>query len=487
METLSDVAGCFLGPKTTPPFLSDSLCDTCIAGFLIAAVILCTPAPAEARPVHPWQLDELAAAPVLVVGQVLAVQKGEPIHDTSFWWSSGSWAMTADVRVLRSYMASGKRLPFDRIKLRFVACCTKGFTDGPFLPQIEPGQVQALALRENKDPASQPWQLIPDEGTGLTIPAREEMAFSEPPATARAFLLREIANTLSRGTPKELTAVGVYLRDQILNMTADVMPFLGPAIGDDRQRWAEIATCILATTGIPRPSVAELLSGETAPEKWRWQKSLLIAQAALRKLGASGETDNLLIKTLIADAPLHEWGSATVLLEYADNPVTTETLRRALRDDLNGSSYIAWTFAHIGHQAVLNEALVRALKVADRPSGDLTDLQGAAMLLRDFGSDQQLDQLAGLVRKYQTQDREFYSPLWQWSTESDNPRAARVLAVVLRDRNPISKEMRVCDFAVGVLERATGQHFGAGGKILAERDAAVSRALAWIKGQGIAE
>jgi hypothetical protein len=167
--------------------------------------------------------------------------------------------------------------------------------------------------------------------------------------------------------------------------------------------------------------------------------------------------------------------------------VTTETLRRALRDDLNGSSYIAWTFAHIGHQAVLNEALVRALKVADRPSGDLTDLQGAAMLLRDFGSDQQLDQLAGLVRKYQTQDREFYSPLWQWSTESDNPRAARVLAVVLRDRNPISKEMRVCDFAVGVLERATGQHFGAGGKILAERDAAVSRALAWIKGQGIAE
>jgi hypothetical protein len=107
--------------------------------------------------------------------------------------------------------------------------------------------------------------------------------------------------------------------------------------------------------------------------------------------------------------------------------------------------------------------------------------------LRDYGNDQELQQLAGLVRKYQALDREFYDVLWQYSTEADNPREVRVLAVVLRDRHIISGQTRVCDFAVGVLEHATGQHFGAGGKTTTERDAAVSRALAWLKSQGIPE
>jgi hypothetical protein len=93
----------------------------------------------------------------------------------------------------------------------------------------------------------------------------------------------------------------------------------------------------------------------------------------------------------------------------------------------------------------------------------------------------------GLVRKYQTQDRKFYNVLWQYSTASDNPRAAGVLAVILHDRQIVFGESRVCDLAVGVLERATGQHFAAGGQTLAERDAAVSRALDWIKSQGIPE
>lgn len=157
-----------------------------------------------------------------------------------------------------------------------------------------------------------------------------------------------------------------------------------------------------------------------------------------------------------------------------------ETLRQALKDDVDGSSYIAWTLARNGHKAALQEALARALRVCDRPNADLTDLQGAAALLRDFGNDRQLQQLAALVRKYQTLDRRFYSVLWQYSTESGNPREARVLAVVMGDRQIAFGETRVCDFAVGVLERATGEHFGAGGKTIAERDAAVSRARSWL-------
>ncbi len=60
-------------------------------------------------------------------------------------------------------------------------------------------------------------------------------------------------------------------------------------------------------------------------------------------------------------------------------------------------------------------------------------------------------QLAALVRKYQTQNRKFYSVLWQYATENRNPREARVLAVVLRDQRIAFGQTRNCDFAVGVL------------------------------------
>ena len=76
-----------------------------------------------------------------------------------------------------------------------------------------------------------------------------------------------------------------------------------------------------------------------------------------------------------------------------------------------------------------------------------------------------------------------------------------MLAVVLRDRRPVvSGELRYCDLAVGVLEKAVSQDFGAanaaqynaatgqwiGAKTIKERDDAVSRAMAWLKSQGLA-
>jgi hypothetical protein len=121
----------------------------------------------------------------------------------------------------------------------------------------------------------------------------------------------------------------------------------------------------------------------------------------------------------------------------------------------------------------------------NRPASDYNDLQGAAALLRDYGSDQEVKQLAGLVRKYQRQDEKFYRVLWQFATYDGNPREARVLAVVLRDRRIVFGEVRYCDLAAGELAKAAGQQFGSGGATLKERDDAVSQAQAWLKTQGI--
>ncbi len=435
--------------------------------------------PLHAGFIKVWQLNETETAPVLVTGQVIAVHQGERAVKESAAWNHETWQMTADIRVLRSYSRSGKPLPFGELQLTFYAYhpplrMMNGSTVP--LPRVEPGETVILPLQENDDPSS-PWKLTADQGVNATLPARDELTETEPPpATARAFLLREIANALANGTPKEVFAASSYLQTQDRGVAPELLPLIESQVSDNRDRWAEIATSTVASTGIPRPAFADLFKPEGIPPERPGSQSLAIAQAALGQLKPSPETDALLIRTLIADAPVHAWGSANSLLEFGDHPVLNETLRQALKDDVSGTSYIALTLARNGHKALLPEALNRALRVCDRPAADLdhTDLQGAAALLRDFGNDRQLDQLAGLVRKYQTHDRNFYNLLWQYSTEVGNPREARVLSVVLNDRQPLYEGMTVCDFAVGVLERATGEHFGS-----------VAAARAWLDARHI--
>src|SRR5271168_2018109 len=111
--------------------------------------------------------------------------------------------MTADVQVLRLFAASGEPLALDRIQVRFLAYgpSVTQFVNGypPPLPSLKPGDVLVFPLLENQNPASE-WKLTADSGADLVVPALAEIAKSEPlPTTARAFLDREIANTLSLG------------------------------------------------------------------------------------------------------------------------------------------------------------------------------------------------------------------------------------------------------------------------------------------------
>ena len=132
----------------------------------------------------------------------------------------------------------------------------------------------------------------------------------------------------------------------------------------------------------------------------------------------------------------------------------------------------------------------RAFSVIDHShttDDEFNDVQGAAALLRDYGSDRDLTQLAAIVRKYQVaRCAGTTGVLWQDATGSANPREARVLAVVLTDRRPEYGDMRYCDYALGEFGRATGQQFDIAAMSVSERDEAISRALAWIKAQGMA-
>ena len=152
---------------------------------------------AQAGPIKIWKLDEIAAAPVLVVARVINVQKDALVADGLLPWKAETWTMTANIEVLRSYTASGSSISSNRLRVKFLEyggniASMNGFP--PPLAHLESGQIAILPLQMNKNPI-EPWLLLADSGVGLIIPARVEIKSSGPqPASARAFLDREIAN-----------------------------------------------------------------------------------------------------------------------------------------------------------------------------------------------------------------------------------------------------------------------------------------------------
>jgi hypothetical protein len=246
--------------------MRNSVLSTCVR-----LLLLLPPLSLHAGFVKEWQLKETASAPVLVTGRVLGVHRNERVPEDQVSWKAETWSMTADVEVLRFFTASGLPLPFDRIEVHFLSYgpSVTQFINGypPALPNITPGEVRILPLRENSKPASEPWQLVAESGVDVTIPVRPEAeGEASPTPSARAFLIRELANTLSGGAPGEVAALSGYLLRQMEDLSGELIPMLGPAIGDDRRRWAEIAASMHAAQGIPRPTVADLFSAK--PGHW---------------------------------------------------------------------------------------------------------------------------------------------------------------------------------------------------------------------------
>ena len=211
-------------------------------------------APLDAGFIKIWQLKETAAAPILVVGRVVSVAKKERIPEGALPWKAETWAMNAEVKVLRASAAPGKAIAAGTILVRYQAYgpSLMGMINGspPPLPFFEPGKVLLLPLRENPQPGTEPWGLIAESGMQLTIPVRGEFAESGADlGDGRNFVLREVAHTLSRGNSGELSVVSRWLANQQQDLAGELLPLLDRAIGNDRQRWAEIAAMTLASEG----------------------------------------------------------------------------------------------------------------------------------------------------------------------------------------------------------------------------------------------
>jgi hypothetical protein len=164
--------------------------------------------------------------------------------------------MAAEVKVIRSYSQSGQVLkPDSTIAIQFFAEAPGEtiFINRAALPHLTPGEVVIIPLQPSEAPAKEPWMLLGKEGIGLTVPVRATLDESLPqPHTGRQFILREIANSLSHGTPEETSRAAGFVHGQFQDLTPALLPLLRQAIGRDQRRWA---TVLVDLMGTQRPSL----------------------------------------------------------------------------------------------------------------------------------------------------------------------------------------------------------------------------------------
>jgi hypothetical protein len=447
---------------------------------------------AKAPLIKQWQLEETATAPVLAVCQVDGVANDGLVPAGVLKWQIPTDYAFAELRVLRSFRQTGNISPRqgDRIRLQFYTYHERNAmrTGSPIFPWFKKGDILVVPLQQNSTPSLSTWRLTADEGMSITVPTIRQPWRSEArPQSSMEFLFHELAGSLAYGSPDDAFRTASYLESQSSPiLKSQLMPLLEAAVASDEDRWIEIASSLLSSLGIPRPSVADFRSG-----KWRTGSRSLdgidaLIAAVLEKLPRSARTEEQLIYRLIDDAAVHYWGSAMSLIEFANQGALIEHLKRALSRRKPGTVYIAWTLVNSGQKAFLQEALAYAIQLIEQPGEGANDMQAACPLVRDYGTDAQFHRLLAAIRRYQHEDLQQYQTLFGYTLYSGKtPREQEIAGVLLEDKRPFGNEIRYCDLGLAEMNRMTGLQFGTVTGSIEARDQGVSRALAWLRSKEI--
>lgn len=453
-----------------------------VAKRAVAALLPLLAATAHAGFVKTWSISELEQAPVLAVCSVEDVIKLESVAPGTVRWSGSHRWHEATLRVERVHST----LPHapargDRVIVRYVGFgdAAGGITGSPIWPMFQKGQRAVFPLSPSKE-RSDRWSLTADEGSNITVPAIEvEWRRGDAPAKPREFIMTELINALANGSAAEQYAASTYLRGSY-DFPPETQRLLGAALGDDEERWLAVAASMVSALGIPRPSVAEIMSGATEKNPIHGPILVLLAHA-LGKSGKREFPDRLIIK-LVDDASAHAWGSATTLVQFKDSPVLIARLRDALSRNHQGAVTIAWTMVRNEQRAVLPQALPAALSLVMNPGPvNMSELQAASGLIRDFGDDTQFGALVATLRRLKATDFEQYRKLFGSAAYSENKREIELAAVLIDDTREGFPPRRFCDVAAGILQRRSGRDFGVVQNMTRpDWDRAVSRAREWL-------
>jgi len=325
--------------------------------------------------------------------------------------------------------------------------------NGPDVPPLQSGSVFVVPLKPNPKPESDVWRLIADEGIGTVIPAIEhQVSFPVKAKNKKNYLLQEVAAALSAGTREGVLREASYLTWQTTNgYAAEIMKLLGSAMNDDAERWALVTASLVSATGIPRPTIADFMSGRYEALGTRWPGSL--PEMLVRRVAETSDGREKLIHQFLNISDLNDWGTGIALQEFAHAPSLIKQLSSMLEQRRPGSLYVAYDVMKVGQRAIVATAIDTAFAYVNGASKHQSDIQAACWVIRDFGTDEQYKRFLGDIKRYQYLDQKRYDELWRNTIWSDNERERAVLDILLADQRMYSDNLRYSDVAKGELSR----------------------------------
>jgi hypothetical protein len=485
-----------------------------------------------------WSIESIAReAGAVVVGEVAQVSTVGSLPEGNANWRHPMLQKQAKVRVLRSFskpgmplLAEGRVLsvPYLAIDPKADARCV----EGPEFPQLAVGDVRAFPLRRAGSGPTKQWQLLDGQDDGLLMPCVRTALPGAPRRTAFEFLQAEVAGTLAKGSYAEVfrlaERLGSYLFFREKDPAEGVDSLLARSIGKDDERWLRIAVALYARDGTPAARGGTL--APTIPELLAPPSGLLpnyqFAAKALRHVGRT-KLDARVLRLAMNQAALHPESTAFILLlNYS--PTARELLEDALQRDRPEAVRVAALVIRVGFKPLFlgdwgrkvsaermallgrtKELIPATVAAATRllSRGGLVDdryLYDAGRVVRSHGDSRAFSLLLDQIRRAQATDPRRYALLWpsafDWSKTDKPQRSIAVCAILLADRNPVtkalifrgneihlenqnagSKNVRFCDEAVYAMQKLAGVDFGfrsAGS--LAYHDKAVTRAELWL-------
>jgi len=377
------------------------------------------------------------------------------------------------------------QLPPPAISLDYISSNGAQVNGHPAFPRLDPGHVYLFPLKAE----GSRYRLLVEEGWGLVAPAIEAAPGVEAIGSKRDFILVELRNVLVAGSYPDLYNFGQYIQFlQGSELIDDLMPGLTVAWPPGDRHWLDLATAMLAQLGVPRRSLDDLIAGnsrkrpfESAPE--------LLAAAALREV-PEAERRERIVRNMLRWSAVHGWGSAATLApEFKDDPLLLQLLPGYLREPQKGAFLIAQWLVSDGQTALEALTLDTAVRVLTDARLDNNERFPACRLILERGTETQFVAYLRALRDARLHNEARYRELYQVAWEAKSPRVVPILAVLLDDPRtvPHMKGLRYCDLAAPLAQKVSAQDFGVAGGLdrmtLAQRDAAVAKARAWVRSQ----
>ena len=464
----------------------------------LALSLTVAPLPAPPRAVHTF--ESLVPADAILVGRVVAIRVGDEVPSPRQPSRHPVREHVAEVEI-RRYRTQQEQLQEQLADGRIVEIAYRSEildpkaaqVNPPYYPRIAEGEVRIFAVRRLESGALTLWL---ESGEDSVPPAHGLLLSDVPAVTALEFLEREIAAALASGDAAVAlemarhAGLAVWSPSRPHEVRPQLTGFLARMLGDDLARTREAAAAMLASQGIPRPSVADLLAGRGV-EGRRLSPFHQLQRWTILQLPEQ-DRERLLIETLVENLPIYSWGATVTLREFARHPALDAPLAAAIAQRRRGVLYLLEALIREGRVDLAPAALDIVREHIGDPVGLAAEWPVAARLLWDHGSAGDFESFFALIPQTQQNDPELYRRLWSAAAHhqpAPPEPMLRFLAIFLADNRLFTGDARYSDLALSRLSVLSGDRFGLEenkwpGEIrIADRDAAIQRAARWLAQQ----